>query len=102
MDQLGILALLRARPGKERDVEAFLASAQPLALAEAGTTTWFAVKLDDSRYGIFDTFPDQAGREAHLNGQIARLLFARAEELFEEPPAIELLEILASKIPSLK
>jgi quinol monooxygenase YgiN len=102
MDQLAILALLRARPGKEGDVEAFLASARPLVLAEAGTTTWFAVKLDGSRYGIFDTFPDQAGREAHLNGQVARLLFARAEELFEEAPAIELLEILASKMPSLK
>jgi hypothetical protein len=57
-------------------------------------------KFDESQYGIFDTFPDDEGREAHLNGQIARLLFARAEELFAEPPVIQMLEILAAKVPA--
>ncbi len=100
MDRLALLALLRARPGKERAVEAFLASARPLVLLETGTTSWYAVKLDGAQYGIFDTFPDEEGRAAHLNGQIARLLFARAEELFAEPPVIQMLEILASKVPA--
>jgi quinol monooxygenase YgiN len=97
MDRFALLALLKAKPGKERAVEAFLISAQPLVLAEVGTTSWYAVKLDDSRFGIFDTFGDEHDRNAHLNGQVARLLFAKAEELFAEPPAIEMLEILTSK-----
>ena len=96
MDRFALLALLKAKPGKEREVEEFLISARPLVLAEAGTTSWYAVKVDDWQYGIFDTFADEDGREAHLTGQVARLLFAKAEELFAEPPAIEMLEILAS------
>ena len=97
MDRFALLAQLKARPGKERDVEQFLVSARPLVLQEIGTTNWYAVKFDSSLYGIFDTFPDQAGRDAHVNGEIARLLFARAEELFAEPPVIQMLDILASK-----
>lgn len=97
MDQFAILALLQAKPGKEKEVEDFLKSAQPLAQQETETTTWYAVKLGQSRYGIFDTFPSEGGRSAHLNGEIAKLLFARAEELFATPPQVEMLEILASK-----
>ena len=97
MDRFALLARLRARPGKERAVEEFLASARPLVVEETGTTTWYAVRFDSSLYGIFDTFPDQEGRDAHLNGQIAKLLFARAEELFAEPPVIQMLDVLASK-----
>ncbi len=97
MDRFALLAQLKARPGKERDVEQFLVSARLLVLQEIGTTSWYAVKFDSSLYGIFDTFPDQAGRDAHVNGEIARLLFARAEELFAEPPVIQMLDILASK-----
>jgi quinol monooxygenase YgiN len=97
MDRFALLALLRAKPGKEREVEEFLISARPLVLAEAGTTSWYAVKFGDWQYGIFDTFSDEDGREAHLTGQVAKLLFAKAEELFAEPPVIEMLEILASK-----
>jgi quinol monooxygenase YgiN len=97
MERLAILAILEARPGRERDVEAFLTSALPLAQAEAGTVSWYALKLGASRFGIFDTFADQAGRDAHLSGEIARALFARAEELFAAPPSIEQPEILAAK-----
>jgi quinol monooxygenase YgiN len=97
MDRFALLALLKAKPGKERAVDAFIISAQPLVLAEVGTTSWYAVKFDDSRFGIFDTFSDEDGRDAHLSGQVAKLLFAKAEELFAEPPVIEMLEILASK-----
>jgi quinol monooxygenase YgiN len=97
MNQFALLALLRAKPGKEQAVEEFLVSARPLVLAEVGTTSWYAVRFDDRRYGIFDTFVDEDGRNAHLNGQVAALLFAREEELFAGPPAVEMLEILASK-----
>lgn len=100
MDQLAILALLEAKPGKEAEVEAFLKSAQPLAVKESGTTTWYAVRLGPTKFGIFDTFKDQAGRDAHLTGDIAKALFAKAEELFAVPPQVEMLEIMASKAPS--
>ena len=97
MDTRAILALLEAKPGKEQELEAFLKSAQPLAEAEPATTTWYAVKLGPGRFGIFDTFADDAGRQAHLSGEIAKALFAKADELLAKPPQIEMLEILASK-----
>jgi quinol monooxygenase YgiN len=97
MDTRAILALLEAKPGKEQELEEFLKSAQPLAAAEPATTTWYAVKLGPARFGIFDTFPDDAGRQAHLSGAIAKALFAKADELLAKPPQVEMLEILASK-----
>ncbi len=97
MDKFAILALLTARPGKEHEVEEFLKSAQPLAEQEPATTTWYAVKLGPGRFGIFDTFETEAGRTAHVTGPIAKALFARAEELFDPAPQVEMLEILASK-----
>lgn len=97
MDKFALAALLQAKAGKEREVEAFLISAQPLAAAEVGTTSWFAVRLGGGRYGIFDTFRDEKGRNAHLNGEIAKALMARASELFAEPPQIHKLDVLAAK-----
>jgi quinol monooxygenase YgiN len=97
MDTCAILALLEAKPGKEQELEAFLKSAQPLAVAEPATTTWYAVKLGPARFGIFDTFPNQEGREQHLSGEIAKALFAKADELLAKAPQVEMLEILASK-----
>ncbi len=100
MDKLAVLALLEARPGKERQVEEFLKSALPLVQAEIGTTSWYALKMGSSKFGIFDTFPNQEGREAHLSGEVAKALFAKAEELFVTAPAIEKPEILAVKTPA--
>jgi quinol monooxygenase YgiN len=100
MDKYALLALLEAKPGKEQEVEAFLKSAQPLAVKETATTSWYAVKLGPSKFGIFDTFRDEAGRNAHLGGEIAKALFARAEDLFATPPQVEMLEILAVKAPA--
>jgi len=97
MDTHAILALLEAKPGKEKELEAFLKSAQPLAAAEPATTTWYAVKLGPARFGIFDTFPNDAGRQAHLSGPIAKALMAKADELLAKPPQLEMLDILASK-----
>jgi quinol monooxygenase YgiN len=89
---------LEARPGKEREVEALLRGALPLAQAEPATTVWFALRLGPSTFGIFDAFPDESGRQAHLTGPIAAALMAQAANLLAEPPAIERADVLAAKI----
>jgi quinol monooxygenase YgiN len=99
VDKFAIWAQVEAKPGKENEVEAFLKSAQPLAVSEPGTTTWYAVKIGPSTFGIYDTFPDEQSRTAHINGEIARALFAKTDELFSKAPRINLLTILASKPP---
>src|SRR6202041_2408904 len=78
MDKLSILVQLEAKPGKEHEVEQFLKSALPLVQAETGTTTWYALKMGPSKFGIFDTFADEKGRNAHLGGEVAKALFAKA------------------------
>ncbi|MGB8477703.1 MAG: antibiotic biosynthesis monooxygenase [Acidobacteriaceae bacterium] len=97
MARVSIWAQLEAKPGKEKELEAFLKSAQPLAEAEPGTLSWYAIKMGPGKYGIFDTFADENGRNAHLNGEIAKALFAKAGELLASPPKIDKPEILASK-----
>jgi quinol monooxygenase YgiN len=99
MDQVAIWAVVESKPGKENEVEAFLKSAQPLAEREPETTSWYAVRIGPSKFGIFDTFPDEKGRQAHLTGEIAKALFAKAPELFSKEPEIHKLSILASKTP---
>ncbi len=96
---LGILARLEAKPGQEAAVAAFLAGALPLANAERGTTAWFALRIGPSTFGIFDVFPDESARNAHLNGPIAAALFAKAAEFFSVPPTIEKIDVLAAKLP---
>lgn len=88
-----------AKPGKENEVEAFLKSATPLVEAEPGTIAWFAIRTAPNKFGIFDVFEDDAGRDAHLNGKVAAALFAKAPELFAEAPDIGKPELLASKLP---
>lgn len=95
----GILALLEAKPGKEDEVASFLSGALPLAQAEPATVAWFAIRLGPSTFGIFDAFPDDAGRQAHLSGQIASALMSRADELLAEPPDIQQIDVLAAKPP---
>lgn len=97
MHTLSLLAILEAKPGKEEEVSAFLKSALPLANKETQTLSWFAFRIGSSKFGIFDTFPDEAGRNAHLSGEIAKALFAKAGELLAAPPQIEKLDILAAK-----
>ncbi len=99
MDKFGLWAMLEAKPGKEQELEEFLKSAQPMAVAEPETTTWYALKIGKSRYGIFDTFTDEAGRKAHLNGEIAKALMTKAKDLLANEPRIEHTEILAAKAP---
>jgi len=97
MNRFGILATLEARPGKEREVEQFLSLATPLVAAEVGTTAWFAFRIGPATFGIFDTFRNEEGRSAHVNGEVARALFARAEELFVTPPQVQMVDIVAEK-----
>lgn len=96
MVKLALLATLKAKSGKESEVEEFLKSALPLVEEETGTKQWYAIKFDDSTFGIFDTFDDETGRDAHLNGKIAAALMAKADELFSESPDIKKLEVLTA------
>jgi quinol monooxygenase YgiN len=98
MVHVALLARLEAKPGKEGEVAALLKGALPLANAETATTVWFALKIGPSTFGIFDAFPDEAGRQAHLAGQIAAALMAKAPELLAQAPTIEQVEVLAAKL----
>lgn len=98
MNKVGILVTLQARPGKEIKVQEFLKSATPLVAAELSTTAWFAFKIGPATFGIFDTFSDEQGRSAHVNGEVAKALFARAEELFVTAPEIQMVDIVAEKL----
>jgi quinol monooxygenase YgiN len=95
---LGILATLKAKSGKEAEVEQFLKSALPLANQETATVVWFALRLDASTFGIFDAFPNETGRDAHLSGPIAAALMAKWKDLLAEPPNIRKVDILAAKL----
>jgi quinol monooxygenase YgiN len=99
MDHVAIWAVVESKPGKEDEVEAFLKSAQSIAEREPETTSWYAVRIGPSKFGIFDTFPDERGRVAHLTGEIAKALAAKAPDLFAREPEIHRLGILASKTP---
>jgi quinol monooxygenase YgiN len=101
MSKYALYVPLKANPGKEEAVAEFLRSAVPLFNADPETISWFAIKEGPSKFSIFDTFKDEAGREAHLNGKVAAALMeeARRGELFAEDPKIFKLEILAHKLP---
>jgi len=95
--KVGLFVRLESKAGKEAEVEAFLKSGLPLAIEEAETTVWFAIRLGKSTFGIFDAFKNEAGRDAHLAGKIAEALFAKAPMLFSSPPVVEKVDILAAK-----
>lgn len=99
MGSVALSVVLKAKPGKQQELGAFLASAQGLVAQENGTISWFAYRLDDQTFGIFDSFDDEAGRQAHLNGPVAAALLDRAEELLAEHPDIRPVNILAEKLP---
>lgn len=97
MEKFALLARLEAKPGKEQELSNFLKSALPLAEAESETVRWYALQLGPSTYGIFDTFKDEEGRQAHLDGRIAEALMANASELLAKDPIIEKVDLLAIK-----
>ena len=99
MIKVALLVRLEAKPGKEAEVEAFLRAGLQLVQQEPATAVWFAIRLGPSTFGIFDAFPDDSGRQAHLAGQVAAALMAKASELLAQPPAIENADVLAVKLP---
>ena len=93
----GLLALLEAKPGKGNEVADFLRQGCELAAAESGTVTWYAFKISDTTYGIFDTFEGEDDRQAHLNGQIPAALGQVGPDLLAADPAIRPIDVLAVK-----
>jgi quinol monooxygenase YgiN len=94
----GLYVLLEARPGREDEVEAFLRGALPAVEQEPETTAWLAVRFGPTTFAIIDAAADEAGVSAHLAGDVAAALMARAEELFAQAPMIERLDVLAAKL----
>jgi quinol monooxygenase YgiN len=99
MTKVSLFVELKAKPGKEEAVAEFLAGAQALVAAEAGTVAWFAVRFDTQTFAIFDAFENETGRDAHLNGAVAAALMAHADELLAVAPAIRKANVLADKLP---
>ena len=94
-----LLVRLEAKPGKEAEVESFLNSGLALVEEEPDTTAWFAIRMGPSTFGIFDAFPNESGRLAHLNGRVAAALMQKASNLFSQTPVIERVDVLAAKLP---
>ncbi|MGV7029616.1 putative quinol monooxygenase [Methylobacterium symbioticum] len=99
MVKFALLVVLDAKPGQEAAVETFLRDSLPIVQDEPGTVAWFGLRLGPSTFGIFDAFPDEAGRQAHLSGRVAAALTEKASELFASSPRIERLDVLATKLP---
>ncbi len=99
MVTVALLARLEANPGKEEAVAEFLRGALPVVQGESATTAWFAIRMGPSTFGIFDVFPDESGRQAHLTGQVAAALKEKGAELFAQAPDIQKIDVLASKLP---
>jgi quinol monooxygenase YgiN len=100
MVTVALLVRIEAKPGKEADVEAFLRRGLPIVQQEPATTAWFALRMGPSTFGIFDAFPDESGRQAHLSGQVAAALMSdETAALLARPPEIEKLDVLAAKLP---
>jgi quinol monooxygenase YgiN len=94
---VGLLVRLEAKSGKETEVAEFLKGALPIVQEEPGTATWYAIRIGQSTFGIFDTFGSESGRDAHLAGRVAAALMAKASDLLAKPPVIEKVDILAFK-----
>jgi quinol monooxygenase YgiN len=100
MVKVALFVRLEAKPGKEADVESFLRGGLPIVQKEPATIAWFGIRFGRTTFGIFDAFPDEAGRQAHLSGQVAAALMAKAPELLAKPPVIEKVDVLAAKLPN--
>ena len=99
MVKVALYVQLEAKPGKEEEVEQFLNSGLALVEEEPETTAWFALRMGQSTFGIFDAFANEAGRQAHLSGKVAAALMAKASELLAKPPVIQKIDVLAAKLP---
>jgi quinol monooxygenase YgiN len=95
--KLGVLARLEAKGGQSEALAAFLEKGREIAAAEEGTVTWYAFRLGENSFGIFDTFEDESGREAHINGEIPQALAQVGPDLLAADPDIQLVEVIAVK-----
>ena len=95
---VGLLVRLEAKLGKEDEVAQLLRDGLSLVLEEPATPAWFAIRIAPGTFGIFDAFPDEGGRQAHLAGRLAAALVSRATELLAKPPSIEQVDVLAAKL----
>lgn len=98
MVKVGLFVQLQVKPGKEEEAEALLRGGLAVVEQEPATTAWFAIRMGPSTFGIFDAFPDEAGRQAHLAGRLAAALMATAPELLAQPPNIKKIDVLAAKL----
>ena len=96
-ERKSILLRLHAKPGKEGEVAQFLKDALPMAQDEPDTVRWYALQIDDTTFGVFDTFADDAGRQAHIDGLIADALKENWEDLLSRPPEFDLVDLIAVK-----
>ncbi|MEY2494601.1 MAG: hypothetical protein QOJ45_1093 [Verrucomicrobiota bacterium] len=99
MVKKALFVRLEAKPGKEAEVESFLRGGLSVVQEEPATIAWFGIRLGPTTFGIFDAFPDEAGRQAHLSGKVAAALMAKAPELLVAAPVIEKVDVLAAKLP---
>jgi quinol monooxygenase YgiN len=99
MVTVGLFVPLEAKPGKEKEVWEFLKAGLDLVNQEPATTAWFAIRMGPNKFGIFDVFPDESGRQAHLSGKVAEALMAKAPDLLASPPDIRKIEVIAAKLP---
>jgi len=97
MPKPALYVSLKVKPGKEAELQEFLSQGAQMAAQEPGTVSWFALDEGDGRFSIFDTFEDEAGRDAHLNGPISKALMAKADALLADPPQIHKISVLATK-----
>jgi quinol monooxygenase YgiN len=98
-ESVALFVRMEAKPGREADVEELLRSGLSMVEDEPDTTSWFGMRLNDNTFGIFDTFPDDSGRQAHLTGRVAQALKEQGSDLFTRPPVIERIDVLACKLP---
>ena len=98
MVSVALYVHMEAKPGKETEVENFLRAGLSIVQEEPATTAWFALRIGPSTFGIFDAFPDDTGRQAHLSGRVAQALKDKASELFAKPPSIEKIDVIAAKL----
>jgi quinol monooxygenase YgiN len=99
MVSVALLIRLEAKSGKEAEVERFIRDGLSIVQGEPATTAWFGIRMGPSTFGIFDAFPDESGRQAHLSGRVAAALKEKASDLLSQPPVIEKVDILAAKLP---
>ncbi len=98
MTQHALYVQLEARPGKEQEVASFLSNARSMVNNEPDTTAWYALRMGPTTFAIFDTFANERGREAHLEGKVAKDLMSKAPQLFAKTPEIRRIDVIADKL----